>query len=1005
MAQQSGDNEIPRGLKLRHTLKGRRGTIYRFSWSPDGRMIASPSEEGFITVWDAETSFPRYTIMGHSGGAISAAWSPDGKMFASNGWADTTVRVWDSADGKLLKEFKMDSASGANLEWSPNGDLLAASSHDYIWLWDIGSEALKRKIRPTSAFGSYVNSFSPDGRFLGSGGYGSVEFYGLNTRSVFKFLDEGMRTVWDVKWSPRDDQIFASASQDGAIRVWKLDGNQPTSVLEGHMGAILSLSFSTDGLLLASKSDDGFVGLWRLDTGERIAAINEPSAKIPHISIAFHPTKPVLATLGEEDTVIRIWDLDLKVLLGVAPTITSVRYSNAKVVLVGDTGVGKSGLGIVLTGEPWVETGSTHGRRVWTFDSREVESEDGRKETHEILLWDLAGQPDYRLIHQLHLTDVAVALVVFDSRSQTDPFAGVRHWDKALRQAQRVQGNAEWPVKKFLVAARADVGRVGVSAARTEALKEELGFDGYFETSAKEGWSVAELAETIRGAIKWDALPIVSSTELFQTIKAFLVAEKEEGRLLSTADDLYRAFLKSEDAPEETAELRAQFETCVGRVESRGLIQRLSFGDLVLLQPELRDAYASAMVNAAKDEPDGLGCINEKDARDARFRIPESERVKSKEQERLLLIATVEELLRHEIASREHGDDGLYLVFPSQLTRENPDLPDPEGKSVVFTFEGPVLSVYATLAVRLSHSGLFAKKEMWKNAAVYAARAGGVCGIFLREVAEGRGELTLFFDQGASEETRFQFEEYIHEHLRRRALPETVHRRRVFVCQECATPVSDVAAKRRRERGFDWIACNVCDERISLMDREERLTTVPRSAILEMDINADARREREAAVSVLEGKRATKDFDVFLCHNEADKAEVKKIGEQLKERGILPWLDEWELPPGQPWQRLLEEQIPRIKSAAVFVGAEGIGPWQRQELDAFLREFARRECPVIPVVLPTATKQPKLPLFLEGVTWVDFRRPDPDPMERLVWGITKERGKLREPFGFTRPKS
>ncbi|HWT03542.1 MAG TPA: TIR domain-containing protein [Pyrinomonadaceae bacterium] len=809
-----------------------------------------------------------------------------------------------------------------------------------------------------------------------------------------------MSSVGDVKWSPGDGRVFASASFDGAIRLWKLDRNQPISVLEGHTGSVEALTFSADGLLLASKSSDGSVRLWRLNTGELITVLNEPSSNTIHTGIAFHPAEFILATLGEEDTVIRIWELDLNVLLGVAPTITSVRYSNAKVVLVGDTGVGKSGLSIVLTGEPWVETGATHGRRVWTFDSREVEGEDGRRTTREILLWDLAGQPDYRLIHQLHLTEVALALVVFDSRSQTDPFMGVRYWDKALRQAQRVQGNVEWSVKKFLVAARADVGRVGVSVARVEALKEELGFDGYFETSAKEGWSVAELAEAVRGAIKWDALPTVSSTELFQTIKAFLVAEKEAGRLLSTSDDLYRAFLKCKDAPAETAELRAQFETCIGRVESRGLIQRLSFGDLVLLQPELRDAYASAMVNAAKDEPDGLGCINEEDARTGRFRIPEDERVEGKEQEKLLLIATVEELLRHEIALREHGDDGLYLVFPSQLTRENPDLPDPEGKALVFNFEGPVLNVYATLAVRLSHSGIFRKKEMWKNAATYAARAGGVCGIFLREVEEGRGELTLFFDGPASEETRFQFEEYIREHLRRRALPETVHRRRVFMCRECGTPVGDLAAKRRRERGFDWIACNVCDPptRISLLDREERLASVPRSAILEMDRAADAQRERAAAASVLEGKIATGDFDVFLCHNVADKREVKKIGGQLKQRGILPWLDEWELPPGQPWQRLLEEQIPKIKAAAVFVGEDGIGPWQRQELDAFLREFARRECPVIPVVLPTATKQPKLPLFLEGMTWVDFRQPDPNPLEHLAWGITKERGRIREPF-------
>ncbi len=764
------------------------------------------------------------------------------------------------------------------------------------------------------------------------------------------------------------------------------------SVLEGHTKPVESVSFSFDGRLLASKGVDG-VRVWRCDTWEMVAALSESGTINTFSGLAFHPKAPILATLGNENKDIRVWNLDVKSLLGGAPPATSTRYSNAKVVLVGDTGVGKSGLALVLTGQPWEKTDSTHGRRVWVMDAQEVEKEGGLKETRETLLWDLAGQPDYRLIHQLHLTEVSVALIVFDSRSPTDPFAGVRHWDKALRQAQRVQAESTPPTKKFLVAARADVGRIGVGAARIEGMKQQLGFDAYFETSAKEGWGVAELAAALRDAVEWESLPTVSSTVLFQNIKSFLVTEKETGRLLSTADDLYRAFLRSPGAVAESKELRAQFDTCIGRVESRGLIQRLSFGDLILLQPELQDVYASAMANAVKDEPDGLGCILEAKARAGEFRIPESERIENKEHEKLLLISTVEDLLRHEIALREQGEDGQYLVFPSQLTRENPDLPDPEGKAVVFNFEGPVLNVYATLAVRLSHSGVFGKKEMWKNAATYAATVGGTCGMFLREVSEGRGELTLFFDPAASEETRFQFEEFISTHLRRRALPETVNRRRVFVCHECGTPVADLSAKRRRERGHDWIGCNVCEPatKISLLDREERLPSVRISKVLDMDRAADAQRERDAAASTLQGKIATGDFDVFLCYNNDDSAEVKIVGQQLQERGILPWLDEWELRPGLPWQERLEAQIGQIKAAAVFVGRGGVGPWQQQELSAFLREFVERGCPVIPVVLASAPKKPSLPVFLKAMTWVDFREDKTDPLRRLVWGITGER--------------
>jgi hypothetical protein len=62
--------------------------------------------------------------------------------------------------------------------------------------------------------------------------------------------------------------------------------------------------------------------------------------------------------------------------------------------------------------------------------------------------------------------------------------------------------------------------------------------------------------------------------------------------------------------------------------------------------------------------------------------------------------------------------------------------------------------------------------------------------------------------------------------------------------------------------------------------------------------------------------------------------------------------------------------------------------WQRQELDAFLREFVQRGCLVIPVLLADAPQEPARPVFLRAMTWGDFRRQNPDPMRQLLWGIT-----------------
>ena len=203
--------------------------------------------------------------------------------------------------------------------------------------------------------------------------------------------------------------------------------------------------------------------------------------------------------------------------------------------------------------------------------------------------------------------------------------------------------------------------------------------------------------------------------------------------------------------------------------------------------------------------------------------------------------------------------------------------------------------------------------------------------------------------------------------------------------RSCESCVDDGGARNadggpragRRQRGERREACS----------RQRRL----RAPASVAPAAAEREAERLARRRELERKRAAAEFDVFLCHNTSDKPAVKRIAEHLEERGILTWLDEWELPPGQPWQPLLEKQIANIKSAAVFVGAAGVGPWQEQEIYGFLREFVSRKSPVIPVMLEDAPAKPELPIFLRAMTWVDFRVSDPDPFSRLVWGITGRR--------------
>ncbi len=131
-------------------------------------------------------------------------------------------------------------------------------------------------------------------------------------------------------------------------------------------------------------------------------------------------------------------------------------------------------------------------------------------------------------------------------------------------------------------------------------------------------------------------------------------------------------------------------------------------------------------------------------------------------------------------------------------------------------------------------------------------------------------------------------------------------------------------------------------------------------------------------------------FDVFLCHNSKEKAEVEKIREQLKQRGIHAWLDKYDFEPFCPWKEQLYEIIPQIKAVAVFLGRSGVGPWARVEMESFFNEFVKRRIRMGLVILPGCPDNliDTVPTFINDFHRVDFRQSNPDPMEQLIWGIT-----------------
>jgi energy-coupling factor transporter ATP-binding protein EcfA2 len=138
----------------------------------------------------------------------------------------------------------------------------------------------------------------------------------------------------------------------------------------------------------------------------------------------------------------------------------------------------------------------------------------------------------------------------------------------------------------------------------------------------------------------------------------------------------------------------------------------------------------------------------------------------------------------------------------------------------------------------------------------------------------------------------------------------------------------------------------------------------------------------------------SKQYHTFLSHNNNDKPAVEYLAQRLRQEGLEPWLDKWNLIPGEHWQSAIEEALDICQTCTVFIGPSGIGPWQNEEMRfAIDRRITQTKgrFRVIPVVLPGGHREQRsrLPAFLVATTWVEFHKTldDGQSFHRLVCGI------------------
>jgi GTPase SAR1 family protein len=458
-----------------------------------------------------------------------------------------------------------------------------------------------------------------------------------------------------------------------------------------------------------------------------------------------------------------------------------------------------------------------HGMRLWTIMPEQLHTEMTAPagEQREVVLWDLGGQSEYRLVHQLFLHDTTLALILLDPTRDT-AFEDVLEWN--VRLERQLRGR---PAVKLLVGTKEDqledqIRRDLTYQPQITKLLQDCSIAGFYSTSAKANTGIEALRTAIAQQIDWQALSQTTRPRLFQRIREAIAQRRNAGEVVLLYSELVE-YMRDVEPEDFHAEV---IDTVVRQLAYQGVLvdTNLATGERALvLRIGYIERYAGSLIRVARTNLRGVPAL---EVLEALFRtsfpgIKDEERL-NPFQERSVLECVMQLLLEHGIRLKHEGLLIFPALFPSTGTEDGANII--HTVSLYYDFSGAIDNIYSSLVVRLALSERFGRVRLSKDRAEFEHAGQGVCGLRNVDRRSGLAHLDLLFGEQTSTATRDLFTIFVEEHLAKEGV--TIKEVLEMVCGRCKYRYNEALVRDRIELEYADVVCPRCELRLPIEDHQ-----------------------------------------------------------------------------------------------------------------------------------------------------------------------------------------